>query len=80
MYFSNDNFIRICSVVLRKRRDFLQDNERGGRACYWNIVPFYLGCSDRDSEMQEYVKGKEVTKVTKVVKKYYPQIYTDGHR
>ena len=59
LYFSNDSFIRMRSILLRKNRNVLQDNEWSGRDRYWHILPFYLGVSDRDSKMQEQIEGIE---------------------
>ncbi len=47
------------SILLRKDRDVLQDNEWSGRDRHWNIVPFYLGRFDRDCKMQEQIEGIE---------------------
>jgi hypothetical protein len=49
--------IPMRSILLRKDRDVLQDNEWSGWDRHWNIVPFYLGRSDRDCKMQEQIEG-----------------------
>jgi hypothetical protein len=45
------------SILLRKDRDVLQDNEWSRWDRHWNIVPFYLGRFDRNCKMQEQIKG-----------------------